>query len=53
MTPITFLTFSSFVVAGPNQRKKIADWSKRPEYGPDRYKAVKSMVQRTHWKTGT
>ncbi len=50
--PVTFLTFSSFVVAGSKRRKEIADWSKSPQYGADRYKAVKSMVQRTHWKTG-
>ncbi len=53
MKPITALVFSRFCVAGENERRRtVEDLVKGKSY-PYPYTALRGMIQRTHWSTGS
>ena len=53
MKPITALMFSRFCVAGQNERRRIVeDFVEGTSY-PNPHAALRGMIQRTHWSTGS
>lgn len=50
---ITVLRFSRFCVAGQNERRRIVEDLVEERHYPNPHAALRGMIQRTHWSTGS